>query len=45
MSHEHAEKSWAKYDNDLFQTGRLIVRDAPQALVPVEARRNLKRLG
>ncbi|KAL8832165.1 MAG: hypothetical protein Q9191_000438 [Dirinaria sp. TL-2023a] len=25
LSHEYAEKSWAKYDNDLFQTGRLIV--------------------
>jgi len=24
LSHEMAEKSWAKYDNDLFQTGRLI---------------------
>ena len=24
LTHEMAEKSWAKYDNDLFQTGRLI---------------------
>lgn len=24
LTHELAEKSWAKYDNDLFQTGRLI---------------------
>lgn len=24
LSHELTEKSWAKYDNDLFQTGRLI---------------------
>lgn len=24
LTHEIAEKSWAKYDNDLFQTGRLI---------------------
>lgn len=24
LSHEMTEKSWAKYDNDLFQTGRLI---------------------
>jgi len=25
LTHEKLEKSWAKYDNDLFQTGRLIV--------------------
>ena len=24
LTHEKQEKSWAKYDNDLFQTGRLI---------------------
>lgn len=24
LTHEMVEKSWAKYDNDLFQTGRLI---------------------
>lgn len=24
LTHEMAEKSWAKYDNDLFQTGRLV---------------------
>lgn len=24
LSHEMAEKSWAKYDNDLFQVGRLV---------------------
>lgn len=24
LTHEAVEKSWAKYDNDLFQTGRLI---------------------
>ncbi len=24
LTHEMAEKSWMKYDNDLFQTGRLI---------------------
>ena len=24
LTHEMQEKSWAKYDNDLFQTGRLI---------------------
>ena len=24
LTHEMAEKSWTKYDNDLFQTGRLI---------------------
>ncbi|KAL2052222.1 hypothetical protein ABVK25_007381 [Lepraria finkii] len=24
LTHEKAEKSWVKYDNDLFQTGRLI---------------------
>ncbi|KAI9799736.1 MAG: hypothetical protein M1833_003855 [Piccolia ochrophora] len=24
LSHEEAEKSWAKYDNDLFQVGRLL---------------------
>lgn len=24
LTHEMGEKSWAKYDNDLFQTGRLI---------------------
>ncbi len=24
LTHEFKEKSWVKYDNDLFQTGRLI---------------------
>ena len=24
LSHEMAEKAWVKYDNDLFQTGRLV---------------------
>lgn len=24
LTHETTEKSWTKYDNDLFQTGRLV---------------------